>query len=70
LNKQNYRQVLGIQAMLEIDVLDAEKQFDDLVERVERGEEIVITRNGEAVARLIPIATKTGAPVMGYSEDE
>lgn len=54
--------------MLEIDILEAEKQFDDLLERVERGEEIVITRNGEAVAQLVPIATDTGAPVLEYSE--
>ena len=55
--------------MLEIDVLEAEKQFDDLLERVERGEEIIITRNGEAAARLVPITTKTGAPVLGYTEE-
>jgi prevent-host-death family protein len=56
--------------MLEIDVLEAERQFEDLVERAERGEEIAITRNGEVVARLVPFTTKTGAPVLGYSEDE
>ncbi len=53
--------------MLEIDVLEAEKHFDALIDRAERGEEIVITRNGEAVARLVPITTNTGAPVLGYS---
>jgi prevent-host-death family protein len=43
--------------MLEIDSLEAEKQFDDLLERAERGEEIVVTRNGRPIAKLIWVAT-------------
>ena len=33
---------------------DAKTRFSSLLDRVERGEEIVITRHGVAVARLIP----------------
>lgn len=40
--------------MTEIDVLEAEKNFDALLARVEAGEEIVITRDGVAVAKLVP----------------
>jgi prevent-host-death family protein len=55
--------------MPEIDILDAEKQFDILLDRAERGEEITITRDGKPTAKLIP-ATKLGVPVLGYSEGE
>jgi prevent-host-death family protein len=33
---------------------EAKTQLSKLVERVERGEEIVITRRGEPAARLVP----------------
>jgi antitoxin (DNA-binding transcriptional repressor) of toxin-antitoxin stability system len=33
---------------------EAKSNLSKLVERVERGEEIVITRRGEPVARLVP----------------
>jgi prevent-host-death family protein len=36
---------------------DAKTNFSALLERVERGEQIVITRRGKPVARLMPIAT-------------
>jgi prevent-host-death family protein len=56
--------------MPEIDILDAEKLFDILLDRVERGEEITITRDGKAVAKLVSAATKLGVPVLGYSEGQ
>jgi prevent-host-death family protein len=40
--------------MLEIGALEAKNTFGSLLDRVERGEEIVITRNGKPVARLVP----------------
>jgi prevent-host-death family protein len=47
--------------MREIDVRDAERSFDALLDLVERGEEIIITRNGSEVGRLVPtIVEKTG----------
>jgi prevent-host-death family protein len=58
-----------------IDLNDAQAQFDQLVERVERGEEIIITRDGRPVARMIPYrrdpgprppgSTATSPPTMG-----
>ena len=35
---------------------EAKTNFSALLERVERGEQIVITRRGKPVARLVPIA--------------
>ncbi|HEX5525741.1 MAG TPA: type II toxin-antitoxin system Phd/YefM family antitoxin [Solirubrobacterales bacterium] len=40
--------------MTQIGMHEAKTQLSKLVERVEAGEEIVITRRGEPAARLIP----------------
>lgn len=47
--------------MDEIDALEAKDKLGALLDRVERGEEIVITRHGRPVARLVP---------SGAAEDE
>lgn len=40
--------------MQEIGALEAKKTLGTLLDRVEKGEEIVITRHGRPVARLVP----------------
>ena len=40
--------------MQEIGAFEAKNKLSALLDRVERGEEIVITRHGKAVARLVP----------------
>ena len=35
---------------------EARSRFSDLISQVEKGEEVVITRRGKAVARLVPYA--------------
>ena len=40
--------------MQEIGAFEAKNTFGTLLDRVERGEEIVITRHGKPVARLVP----------------
>ena len=39
--------------MLEIGAFEAKNKLGNLLDRVERGEEIVITRHGKPVARLV-----------------
>ena len=39
----------------------AKTRLSELLERVEAGEEIVITRHGSAVARLVPVKKETTA---------
>jgi prevent-host-death family protein len=46
--------------MTSVSAFTAKRLFAQLLRRVERGEEIVITRHGKAVARLVPAAAKTG----------
>jgi prevent-host-death family protein len=40
--------------MREMDAFEAKNKFGHLLDQVERGEEIVITRRGKAVARIVP----------------
>lgn len=40
--------------MSSIGAFDAKTHLAELLDRVERGEELVITRRGRAVARLVP----------------
>lgn len=39
-----------------VGAFEAKTQFSRLLERVDRGEEVVITRRGQPVARLVPAA--------------
>ena len=39
--------------MLEVNVKDARSKLSTLLDRVEQGEEIIITRRGKKVARLV-----------------
>jgi len=43
---------------MNIPVSDAKGLLTDLVRRAEHGEDIVLTRHGRAVARLVPIAER------------
>lgn len=40
---------------------DAKTHFSELLERVERGEEVTITKHGAPVARLVPFERKSTA---------
>jgi prevent-host-death family protein len=41
---------------MKVTVREARKDFSQLLSRVEAGEEVVITRNGKEVARLVSVA--------------
>lgn len=41
--------------MTTVGIFEAKNRLSELVERAARGEEIVITRHGEHVARLMPL---------------
>lgn len=44
--------------MTTVGIFEAKNRLSELVERAARGEEIVITRRGEQVARLMPPQTR------------
>jgi len=45
--------------MDEIGAFDAKNKLSALLDKVEAGEEIVITRRGRPVAKLVPMTTET-----------
>ena len=49
--------------MFTVGVFEAKTHLSSLLERVERGEEVLITRHGKAVARLVPAAVAERARV-------
>ena len=49
--------------MRPVNVGEAKTHLSSLIERAERGEDVVIARAGRAVVRLVPI--RTGARVFG-----
>lgn len=40
--------------MITVGAFEAKTKFSELLDRVERGEEVVVTRHGKTVARIIP----------------
>lgn len=46
---------------MRISVSDAKGQLTDLVKRAEAGDEVVLTRRGHEVARLVPVVAVSGA---------
>ena len=44
--------------MMRVGAFEAKTHFAQLLQRAERGEEIVITRRGKEVARLVPATSK------------
>jgi prevent-host-death family protein len=49
--------------MMTVGAFEAKTHFSSLLERVARGEEIVITRHGAPVARLTPVGGSSQARV-------
>ena len=45
--------------MPEFDILEAEKLFFELLKRAQKGEQIIITRNGKVAAELVSINPNT-----------
>ena len=43
---------------MEVSVSDAKAQISDLVRRAEEGEEVILTRFGQPVAKITPIAPR------------
>jgi prevent-host-death family protein len=51
--------------MAEISVYEAKTQLSKLLDRAVAGEEVVITRNGRPVARLVPALRKRSPRKLG-----
>ena len=51
-------------------VVEARRQFSELLASVEAGEEVIITRRGRTVARLVPEPGRSAAGIFGDLWDE
>lgn len=56
--------------MHDVNVHEAKTHLSRLLARVERGEEVVISRSGKPVARLVPIAAPPGPRVLGADKGQ
>ncbi len=50
---------------MNIPVAEAKARFSELVKRAQAGEEIVVTRHGKPVARVVPAAVENELPRIG-----
>jgi prevent-host-death family protein len=50
-------------------IAQAEHQFEALLDDAARGEEVIITRDGRAVARLIPYTEPANPPERNFDTD-
>ena len=55
--------------MREISASEAKARLPQLLDEVERGETVVITRRGRAIARLVPEAERRRADIRATIED-
>lgn len=55
--------------MREVQASDAKSHLAQLLDEVERGETIVITRHGRAIARLVPEAERRQAQIRAAIDD-
>ena len=55
--------------MVTMNMLEAKTHLSKLVEAVETGveDEVIIARNGRAVARLVPMSTSSGDKLLGIA---
>ena len=53
-----------------VNIYEAKTQLSALVERAAAGEEIIIAKNGRAVARLVPLAKRTTPRPLGRFKGE
>ena len=51
----NWTRRWSILTRMEVSVTDAKAQLTDLVRQAEAGEDVVLTRHGQQVARLVPV---------------
>lgn len=51
--------------MVEVNVHEAKTHLSKLLARVEGGEEVLISRAGKPVARLVPVVRKRGRRIPG-----
>jgi prevent-host-death family protein len=56
---------------MNVPIAEAKAKFSEFVKRAEAGEEVLVTRHGKVVARLMPPAAAPGKkPLLGALKDK
>jgi prevent-host-death family protein len=55
---------------LKVNIHEAKTQFSKLIKRVGNGEEVIISKAGKPVARLIPINERPAQRIPGSAKDK
>jgi antitoxin (DNA-binding transcriptional repressor) of toxin-antitoxin stability system len=71
-NRTGYDEVnpRGDATMSTATIEEVQTRLQELLERVAAGEEVVITRDGEAVASLVRPPIRKGVPLIGRGKDQ
>jgi prevent-host-death family protein len=56
--------------MTSYSVADAKARFSEMLDRVSEGEEVLITRYGKPVARLVPDRGEEGTRQLGWAREQ
>jgi prevent-host-death family protein len=51
-------------------IAEAKSRFSEILERVSQGEEILVTRRGKPVARVLPAADAPKASILGAGRQD
>jgi prevent-host-death family protein len=54
--------------MIKTGIKEARQHFTEFLSRVEKGEEIIITKRDEPIAKITPLKTKTGGALVSRKE--
>lgn len=55
---------------MHVNVREAKTRFSELLKRVAAGEEVITTKAGKPLAKLVPIRTERKARILGSAEGE
>jgi prevent-host-death family protein len=53
-----------------VGIYEAKSRLSELIERAETGKEVTITRHGKAVAKLVPVRSRSGKGERAAAFDE
>ena len=56
--------------MIEVSLTEAKTQFSSLLVKVDAGEEVIITRRGKPIAKIVAVRKTSGKRLLGQSRGE
>jgi len=56
--------------VIEVSLTEAKTQFSSLLVKVDAGEEVIITRRGKPIAKIVAVRKTSGKRLLGQSRGE